>query len=65
MNRRNFLLLSTLSPVFAKDYLELNQDVHLQINDLKILDTLDSRLTRLRRFIGFANFNTVTVSYTI
>jgi len=61
MNRRNFLLLSTLSPLFAKDYIELNQDVNLHINDLNILYTLDSRLKRLRKYIGFANFNIVSL----
>ena len=61
MNRRNFLLLSTLSPLFAKDYVEINQDVNLHINDLKLLYTLDSRLRRLRRYIGFANFNIVSL----
>jgi len=59
MNRRNFLLLSALTPVFAKDYVSINQDVNLHINDLKILYTLDNRLKRLRRFIGFANFNII------
>ncbi len=60
MNRRNFLLLSTLSPLFAKDYIELNNDVNLHINDLKLLYSLDKRLTRLRRFVGFANFNVIS-----
>ena len=61
MNRRNFLLLSTLSPLFAKDYIEVNNDVNLHINDLKLLYSLDSRLKRLRRYIGFANFNIVSL----
>jgi len=61
MNRRNFLLLSTLSPVFAKDYIELNKDVNLHINDLKVLYTLNNRLKRLRRFVGFANFNIISL----
>ncbi|MEA3513139.1 MAG: D-alanyl-D-alanine carboxypeptidase family protein [Campylobacterota bacterium] len=59
MNRRNFLLLSALTPVFAKDYISINQDVNLHLNDLKILYTLDNRLKRLRRFIGFANLNII------
>lgn len=59
MNRRNFLLLSALTPVFAKDYVSINQDVNLHLNDLKVLYTLDNRLVRLRRFIGFANFNVI------
>jgi hypothetical protein len=61
MNRRNFLLLSTLSPVFAKDYININQDVNLHINDLKILYSLDARLRRLKRFVGFANFNIISL----
>ncbi|BFU78413.1 hypothetical protein ALC152_16280 [Arcobacter sp. 15-2] len=61
MNRRNFLLLSTLSPLFAKDYIQINHDVNLHINDLNTLYTLDSRLKRLRRYIGFANFNIVSL----
>jgi D-alanyl-D-alanine carboxypeptidase len=65
MNRRNFLLLSTLSPLFAKDYIELNQDVNLHVNDLKVLYILDGRLKRLRRYIGFANFNIVSLDQSL
>lgn len=61
MNRRNFLLLSTLSPLLAKDYVEINQDVNLHINDLKVLYSLDSRLKRLRRYVGYANFNIISL----
>jgi len=61
MNRRNFLLLSSLSPVFAKDYLEINTDVNLHIDDLKVLYTLDNRFKKLRSYIGFANFNIVSL----
>jgi hypothetical protein len=60
MNRRNFLILSTLSPLLAKDYIELNQDINLDLNDLKTLYALDIRLRRLRRFVGFANFNIIS-----
>lgn len=60
MNRRNFLLLSTLSPIFAKDFLTLNNDVNLDINDLTTLYTLDYRLKKLRRFVGYANFNLIS-----
>jgi hypothetical protein len=60
MNRRNFLLLSTLSPIFAKDFLTLNSDVNLDINDLNTLYILDYRLKKLRRFVGFANFNVLS-----
>lgn len=60
MNRRNFLLLSTLSPIFAKDFLTLNNDVNLDINDLNTLYVLDYRLHKLKRFVGYANFNLIS-----
>jgi len=65
MNRRNFLLLSTLSPLFAKDYIQVDNDVNLHFNDLQTLSSLDSRLKRLRRHIGFANFNTVSLDQSL
>lgn len=61
MNRRSFLLLSTLSPLLAKDYVEINQDVNLHLNDLKTLYSLDARLKRLRRYVGYANFNIISL----
>lgn len=61
MNRRNFLLLSTLSPLLAKDFIEINQDVILNAEDIKLLYAVDTRLKRLRRFIGFANFNIISL----
>jgi hypothetical protein len=61
MNRRNFLLLSTLSPLFAKDYLKIDQDVNLHIDDLNVLYTLDNRFKKLRRYVGFANFNIISL----
>lgn len=60
MNRRNFLLLSTLTPIFAKDFLTINNDVNLDINDLNVLYKLDYKLKKLRRFIGYANFNIIS-----
>ena len=57
MNRRNFLLLSALSPVIAKEYTQIDQDTYLSIEDMKTLDILNNRLKRVRRFVGFANFN--------
>jgi len=61
MNRRNFLLLSTLSPLFAKDYINTNQDVNLNLADLEVLSLLDNRLKRLRQYVGFANFNIISL----
>jgi len=60
MNRRNFLLLSTLSPLMAKDFLTINSDINLDINNLNTLYKLDYRLKKLRRFVGYANFNIIS-----
>jgi len=60
MNRRNFLLLTTLTPLFAKDYITTNNDIVLDNSDLQTLYSLDSRLHRLRRFVGYANFNIIS-----
>ena len=60
MNRRNFLLLSTLSPLMAKDFLTINTDINLDINNLNTLYKLDYRLKKLRRFVGYANFNIIS-----
>jgi len=60
MNRRNFLFLSTMSPLLAKEYIANNTDVYLPIQDIQTLYILDKRLNRLRRFIGYANFNIIS-----
>ena len=65
MNRRNFLLLSALSPVMAKDYLNIEQDVFLTKNDHQTLISLDRRLRRVKKFVGFANFNYISYDTTL
>ena len=57
MNRRNFLLLAAVSPLMAKDYLTRSGDVYLTYNDLETLKSVKFRLGRLKRFVGFGNFN--------
>jgi len=60
MNRRNFLLLTALTPLFGKDYIAMNNDTILHSNDLQTLSSLDKRLFRLRKFVGYANFNIIS-----
>ncbi len=61
MNRRNFLFLSALSPLLAKDFIKADKDVYLPLNDIRTLYDIDRRLKRLRRFIGYANFNFISL----
>ncbi len=61
MNRRNFLLLTTLSPLIAKDFLEIDEDIFLSKQDMETLKILNKRFINLKRYVGFANFNTISL----
>ena len=61
MNRRDFLILSALSPAFAKEFVAEDKHIYLPLQDMQTLHTLSKRLNRLRRFIGYANFNIVSL----
>ena len=60
MNRRNFLLLSALSPIMAKDFLKHEDDIYLTHYDMQIAYSLKKRLKRLKRYVGYANFNIIS-----
>ncbi len=69
MNRRNFLTLTALSPIFTKDLMAIEDNINLNNKDILFnsiylkgkewdaLVSLNSRLKRLKRYVGFANFN--------
>jgi len=65
MDRRTFLFLSALTPVFAKDFISKDLDTYLLSSELQTLKNLNSRLNRVRRFVGFANFNTISFDTTL
>lgn len=60
MDRRTFLLLSALSPILAKDYIAIDQDIYLINSDHITLRSLSKRLKKLRRYVGFGNFNSIS-----
>jgi hypothetical protein len=60
MNRRHFLTTISLSPLLANDFIQNTKDIYLSYNEYITLDSLNKRLKRLRRFIGYANFNIVS-----
>ena len=60
MKRREFLLGTVLAPVFAGELLAENTDVYLSGEEWRTLVSLNKRLKRLRRFVGFANFNIIS-----
>jgi hypothetical protein len=60
MNRRAFLLLSTVSPLLANDFLNQNNNILLKKTDLLLAKSIKNRLARVKRHIGYANFNFVS-----
>jgi len=60
MNRRFFLTTLALTPLFANDFLSTQDDIYLSYGEFATLESLNSRLKRLSRFIGYANFNIVS-----
>ncbi|MEA2049690.1 MAG: D-alanyl-D-alanine carboxypeptidase family protein [Campylobacterota bacterium] len=61
MNRRDFLLLTAFSPVFAKDFIKKDTDIYLTKDDLETLPILYQRLKNIKRYVGFGNFNTISL----
>ncbi len=60
MNRRFFLTTLALTPLIADDFLSRDSDIYLSYREFKTLESLNKRLKRLSRFIGYANFNIVS-----
>ena len=60
MNRRIFLTCAALSPLFAQELLAGNSDIYLSKEEWELLVSVNSRLKRLRRHVGFANFNLIS-----
>ena len=60
MDRRTFLILGALSPLMAKDFIKQRGDIYLTKDDMIVAYALKRRLKRLKRYIGYANFNIVS-----
>ncbi|MBL0707796.1 MAG: M15 family metallopeptidase [Sulfurimonas sp.] len=60
MNRRIFLTALALTPLYAKDFSKNTKDVYLSYREYQTLKSLNIRLVRLRKFVGFANFNLIS-----
>ncbi len=62
MNRRFFLATLALTPLFANAAVEDSDDIYLTYGEFRTLESLNSRLKRLSRFVGYANFNIISFS---
>lgn len=57
MNRRNFLACAALTPIFANQLMALNNDIYLSKEEWILLVSVNNKLKRVKRHVGFANFN--------
>ena len=65
MNRRNFLACAVLTPVFANELLAQSDDIYLSKAEWKTLVSVNERLKRVKKHIGFANFNLISFKDTL
>jgi hypothetical protein len=65
MKRREFLLGTMLSPLFMKDIYANQNDIYLYGDEWRALVSLNHRLKRLRRYVGFGNFNTISYNHAL
>ena len=61
MKRRNFLLFGASVPMLANELL-FGGDVILSQEEWNVLVSLNIRLKRLKRYVGYANFNVISYS---
>lgn len=65
MNRRNFLSCAVLTPLFASQLMADDNDIYLSKEEWQILVSLNERLKRVKRHVGFANFNLISYNDTL
>ena len=65
MNRRNFLSCAVLTPLFANELMADSDDIYLSREEWELLVSINSRLKRVKRHVGFANFNLISFKDTL
>lgn len=65
MNRRNFLACAALTPIFANSLMADSNDIYLSREEWKLLVSVNSRLKRVKKYIGFANFSLISFNDTL
>jgi len=62
MNRRNFLAFLSVSPIITSELMADGGDFYLNRDEFELLTSIRARLKRLKRHVGYANFNLITFS---
>lgn len=65
MNRRNFLSCAVLTPMFATSLMADSDDIYLSPNEWEVIVSVNARLKRVKRHVGFANFNLISFKDTL
>ena len=65
MNRRNFLAFISVSPLITTDLLASSSDVYLQRDEFRLIQSINQRLKRVKRYVGYAHFNLITFQRTL
>lgn len=65
MQRRDFLLTTLLTPLLTKELIANDTDIYLTPDEWQSLISLNYRLKRLRRYIGYANFNVISYNHAL
>lgn len=60
INRRTFLSLAIASPLFSNNIISNKNDLYIEKEDWEVFVSSLNRLKRLRRYIGYGNFNIVS-----
>jgi hypothetical protein len=65
MNRRKFLAFLSVSPVITSDLMASEGDFYLNRDEFRLIQTINHRLKRVKRYIGYAHFNLITFEKTL
>ncbi len=60
MNRRNFLATLAFSPIITTELMASDNDVYLGRDEFRTITSVNARLKRLKRYVGFGNFNIIS-----
>lgn len=65
MNRRNFLAYAALTPILTKSLMADTNDIYLSRDEWIVLVGVNDRLKRVKKHVGFANFNLISFRDTL
>ncbi len=65
MNRRTFMTAAVLSPLLSRELLAVGEDIIISSTEWKTFVSVRNRLRRIKKFVGFGNFNIISFDYAL